>query len=132
MGPSQTCAQKGNCYVAKGEEVSVTIEAEIGGAGPWMSGGFGVSKTRSSSIERGCYGDVGDTVCQWVKTHHTAYTVTTTTRGQCGPFSSEKTSDPYVIRSPNSGSMAIEWYCVVNTCRGPDDRYWELGRAGGP
>ncbi|KAH7152104.1 hypothetical protein B0J13DRAFT_255304 [Dactylonectria estremocensis] len=137
VGPAQTCAQRGTCFVGVGEEVSITISAELGtGGGPtgWITGGFSVSQTKSSSTERGCYGEAGDTVCQWSKTHHTAYTVQTKkyvqSRG-CGTRVDED-SGPYVIRSPNENSMAVEWYCVLNTCRGDGDRYWELGRAGGP
>ncbi|KAK7427755.1 hypothetical protein QQZ08_005693 [Neonectria magnoliae] len=137
IGPTQQCAQRGTCFVGVGEEVSITVSAELGtGGGPtgWITGGFSVSRTKSSSTERGCYGEAGDSVCQWTKTHHTAYTVHTTKYEQsrsCGNRVDEE-SGPYVIRSPNENSMAIEWYCVLNTCRGPDDRYWELGRAGGP
>ncbi|CAI4214300.1 unnamed protein product [Parascedosporium putredinis] len=133
VGPSQTCAQRGTCFVGVGEEVSITVSAEIAGIGPWISGGFGVSRTVSSSTERGCYGEAGDTVCQWSSTHHTAYTVTTRSVGTCGSSRYEgEPSAPYVIRSPNSGNNAVDWYCVLNTCRGDGDFYWDLGRAGGP
>lgn len=69
----------------------------------------------------------------WSRVAHTAYTVYKSVHGNdCGAETFE--GDPYVLKSPNSGDDAIEYYCVHNdACRGNGDGYWDNdGRAGGP
>ena len=120
--------------MGSGEEKSLSISAEIslpGGKSSWIGGSFGVSYTKSSSTERGCYADPGDQVCQWTKTAHTAYKALMRKTQVCGAINSKSKGEPYTIRSPNK-NYDVKWYCVVNTCRGDGDQYWEEGRAGGP
>ena len=121
----------GDCYASVSKEESITIEASVGLDFDWISGGFAVSKTRSAAEEYGCYGDDDDTVCVWSRIRHTAYTVRSHTEVSCGA-PGNSVSEPFVIRSPNKNNEAVDWYCVINNCRGKDDQYWELGRAGGP
>ncbi|MBE3042268.1 hypothetical protein IMZ48_06750 [Candidatus Bathyarchaeota archaeon] len=139
-GDTQHCAGDGTvCTVGEGEEVSVTVSAEVGG-GAWFTGGFGVSQTVTKSTSKGCEADGGDAgggghrnVYQWVRMHHTAYTAVASDNQLCnGQLALRDEQEPAVVRSPNTGGNAVQFYCVVDTCRFIGASYWQLGRPRGP
>ncbi|KAH0420091.1 hypothetical protein CcaCcLH18_14188 [Colletotrichum camelliae] len=116
------------------KSVSVGWSIETGGSiSEWITGGFSVSVSWSAAVSQGCETEPGNTVCQWYRTAHTAYTVRAGTTNTCSFIRS--LSDPMVLRSPNTNNAGGGYYCVVGAqfCRSLGSAYWDFnGRAGGP
>ncbi|KAF4875423.1 hypothetical protein CGCSCA1_v005578 [Colletotrichum siamense] len=116
------------------KSVSVGWSVETGGSiSEWITGGFSVSVSWSAAVSQGCETEPGNTVCQWYRTAHTAYTVRAGTTNTCSFIRS--LSDPMVLRSPNTNNAGGGYYCVVGAqfCRSLGSAYWDFnGRAGGP
>ncbi|KAI8237974.1 hypothetical protein K4K57_002919 [Colletotrichum sp. SAR 10_99] len=116
------------------KSVSVGWSVETGGSiSEWITGGFSVSVSWSAAVSQGCETEPGNTVCQWYRTAHTAYTVRAGTTNTCSFIRS--LSSPMVLRSPNTNNAGGGYYCVVGAqfCRSLGSAYWDFnGRAGGP
>ncbi|KAK7418933.1 hypothetical protein QQX98_003636 [Neonectria punicea] len=129
------CGASPSCAVGYEQSESYTIGFSVSGdITSWLSGGFDVQKSWETGNSYTCYGAVGDTVCVWYNTAHTAYTVRSVVTQQ-QPCSNpvETVSDPVVIKSPNSNNRGGGYYCVIGTCRAKGDAYWDdNGPAGGP
>ncbi|KAF0331288.1 hypothetical protein RB213_001369 [Colletotrichum asianum] len=116
------------------KSVSVGWSVETGGSiSEWITGGFSVSVSWSAAVSQGCETEPGNTICQWYRTAHTAYTVRAGTTNTCSFIRS--LSDPMVLRSPNTNNAGGGYDCVVGAqfCRSLGSAYWDFnGRAGGP
>lgn len=134
---NMVCGSADECSTSEEKSHDVSVEWSVGLQGMeswgWISGGFAVSESWSTSITNTCTGgDTADLVCLWYNTQHTAYTVKTRHRA-CGEPKIKET-EPYVIKSPNKNNIGGGYYCVTGgACRNIGAHYWNNnGRAGGP
>ncbi|KAF7118775.1 hypothetical protein CNMCM5793_008400 [Aspergillus hiratsukae] len=95
----------------------------------WISGGFDVGVSYSSSVNEGCSaGAPNQDVCLWYQQAYVAYTVQNVWSSPlCGTDSSS-----YILWSPTNGNACGRgYYCVVNTCRSIGQGYWTLSGPAG-
>ena len=96
----------------------------------WISAGFNVGKSYTSSETHTCNGMANQQVCVWHNEIYTAYTVNNQIT-VCSSFGcSNKKPQTFVLSSPNSNNIGSGFYCVINTCRGKGEGYFDNGPAG--
>lgn len=106
---------------------TVGWQVDVGGNIPWASLGFSVMESVTTGSTEACHGRTGETVCQWVKIPHDAYTVQKKLDGY-RDICDDQPDGPYVIKSPQE-IKGEQYYCVFgDACRNDGDQYWCLGQ----
>lgn len=127
------CGTAPLCTVGQMQSSSYTIGwSASSSATTWISGGFDVSESWSTGDTYSCTANSNETVCVWYNTAHTAYTVQNGVSDGCWSGWIPE-SNNFVMYSPNANNIGGGYYCVIGTCRGQDQQYWNYnGPAGGP
>ncbi len=110
---------------------TVGWSASVGISVPWTNGGLAVEESWTWESSYTCNGGPGDVVCVWYSIAHTAYWAREYRQDPTGTLTCPGPSLPFVIFSPNRGNRGMGghgdggYYCVINSCRGVDDQYWD-------
>lgn len=96
----------------------------------WISGGFSVTESWSTTSTYGCTGQPHTTVCVWNNGAHTKYSIENV---ESNPCAQPQVSNPFRMTSPNKDNIGGYKYCAHGTfCKHINAQYWVQGRAGKP
>ncbi|KAL8738014.1 MAG: hypothetical protein Q9181_001153 [Wetmoreana brouardii] len=113
------------CSVSKISEHTFGYSVNGGASFTWTNGagvnaGFSVVEEWTSGGQFQCNGDLGETVCVWLKVAYTLFDADTSSYA-CN------NNGPIEVKAPNEGNNGGNYYCVKGAeyCRSDGQGYWE-------
>ncbi|PGH12037.1 hypothetical protein AJ79_04546 [Helicocarpus griseus UAMH5409] len=122
----KNCADNVGCEIAatevEGVSTAFSVSASVGG---WFGAEFQVSKYAESGEVANCQGEPYDKICVLWRFAHTAYTVQKWSEGCAMKNIPDRTTDPYMIASPNANGRGSGYVCGKNEqCMSKGHYFW--------